>query len=109
MSAFTSIRGMKADVVLDEGRKIPADGNCNIKGFVCRAQAWDRGYRTAAGYFRMDGDLEVPRLHSAAGLRLDAWLARQRTARRNGRLTESGIDGPRKPSRLPGPRRLRAP
>ena len=57
-----------------------------------RAKAWDRGYQAAAGYFRTHGHLKVPRRHNADGLRLDAWLARQRTARRDGRLTESQID-----------------
>ncbi|WP_405633881.1 helicase associated domain-containing protein [Streptomyces sp. NBC_01174] len=54
--------------------------------------AGDRGYEAASAYFRLHGDLKVPRRHSASSLRLDAWLGRQRAARREGLFSDSRID-----------------
>jgi hypothetical protein len=52
------------------------------------AQAgWERGLRAAAQFAARHGHTKVPSGHTENGLRLDAWLARQRKAHREDRLT----------------------
>ncbi|MFE3410989.1 helicase associated domain-containing protein [Streptomyces mirabilis] len=43
--------------------------------------------RSVEEYFREHGHLRVPNGHNSGGLRLDAWLSRQRAAGRGGRLS----------------------
>ncbi len=52
-----------------------------------RAALWDRNLAIAARYAAEHGHLDVPTGCTAEGLRLDAWLYRQRRAWRNGQLT----------------------
>ncbi|MFV8133222.1 Helicase associated domain protein [Streptomyces syringium] len=56
-------------------------------GLARAEKAWERGYAAAEEYFREHGHLRVPSGHWSGGLRLDAWLGRQRAARREGRLS----------------------
>ncbi|MEW2630136.1 helicase associated domain-containing protein [Streptomyces sp. NPDC048389] len=49
-------------------------------------KGWERGYAAAQEFSRVHGHLRVPRRYQSDGLRLDAWLGRQRAAFRDGRL-----------------------
>ncbi|GAA5070413.1 DEAD/DEAH box helicase [Streptomyces similanensis] len=55
--------------------------------------AWGRGYGAAEAFFREHGHLRVPQgCRSDDGLRLDAWLGRQRLAFREGRLPAAKVE-----------------
>ncbi|MFI1436367.1 helicase associated domain-containing protein [Streptomyces lydicus] len=56
-----------------------------------REKAWERGYSAAQKYASEHGHLRVPDGLWSDGLRLDAWLSRQRAARRAGNLPDERI------------------
>ncbi|MER6109278.1 helicase associated domain-containing protein [Streptomyces hirsutus] len=63
------------------------------EGSRARSEAsWERGYAAAVKFFREHGHLRVPRSYRSDGLRLDAWLGRQRAARRDGRLSAQRVE-----------------
>ncbi|MEU3877654.1 Helicase associated domain protein [Streptomyces sp. NPDC029704] len=70
-------------------RKAP---NAAAGGRKRAEQSWERGYSAAQKYARQHGHLRVPSGQVVDGLRLDAWLVRQRAARRAGRLTTEQIN-----------------
>lgn len=53
--------------------------------------AWQRNLDIATRFAATHGHLAVPSGHTSDGLRLDAWLSRQRAARRKGTLTDDQI------------------
>ncbi|MFF7115464.1 Helicase associated domain protein [Streptomyces albogriseolus] len=70
-------------------RKVPAPS----RGGQAQAEAsWQRGYPAAVAFFREHGHLRVPQGYRADGMRLDAWLGRQRAAYRNGRLPAERVE-----------------
>ncbi|WP_181871669.1 DEAD/DEAH box helicase [Sphaerisporangium album] len=51
---------------------------------------WDRGLNACQEYYNANGNLRVPEGYRASdGMKLDAWLTKQRRHRREGRLTDA--------------------
>ncbi|MFD7957221.1 Helicase associated domain protein [Streptomyces ardesiacus] len=74
-------------------RKIPAPS----QGAQARAEtSWQRGYPAAVAFFREHGHLRVPQGYWSNGMRLDAWLGRQRAACRDGRLSAEKVEALRR-------------
>lgn len=63
---------------------------------------WDQYYEKAVQYYRLHGNLSVPRTYEADGLKLGSWVSRQKadyragrlSARRAGKLEASGAGPP---------------
>ncbi|MET7926640.1 helicase associated domain-containing protein [Streptomyces sp. NPDC005349] len=56
------------------------------------SKSWSRGIAAAEAFHSEYGDLRVPGETVVGELRLDAWLTRQRAARRDGRLSPDQIE-----------------
>ncbi|MBD0743616.1 DEAD/DEAH box helicase [Streptomyces sp. CBMA152] len=52
---------------------------------------WQRGYAIAVAFFDQHGHLTPPARCTFGGIRIDAWVARQRAARRQGSLSDDRI------------------
>jgi hypothetical protein len=62
---------------------------------------WERGYRSLMAFQKREGHIKVPAEHIENGVRLDAWVTRQRQHFRMGRIQRQG-DHVTRLERVPG-------
>jgi hypothetical protein len=62
---------------------------------------WERGYRALVAFQKREGHISVPAGHLEKGVRLDAWITRQRQHFRMGRIQRQG-DHVTRLKRVPG-------